>query len=202
MRKSSLAQEVNARKPSVIRGAKLVIKQGLILAEWKAIAGYSVGATELEAIQTAIRDKSGQELSPAAIARVLADAGAPLRHPEVIECDARWREQHCEEPAVIQELRTVSLLDAPRTLRDLEALRLTLAPDTRSGVSRLTESVKAIREERMFVARSQTVAGKTRAESQELADWLGIWLRSPQLFADWLELRLQSPGFRQQFGRD
>lgn len=177
-------------------------KREFILAEWKNIAGDSVGAADLEAIQIAVQKQLRQELSPAAIARILADEGVRLRHPEVLECDARWRAKHCEEPAVIQELRTVALLEAPRTLRELETRRRQLAAEANSGGARLTETVRQIREERMFVARSQAVDERTRSEARELAEWLRIWLSSPQLFADWLELRLNSPGFKQQFGRD
>jgi len=179
-----------------------VTKQELILAEWKSIAGESVGVAELEAIQAAVRSQLNQEVSPAAIARILADEGVRLRHPEVLECDARWRAKHCEEPAVIQELRTVTLLEAPRTLQELESLRRKLVADANSGGARLTETVRQIREERMFVAHRQTLDKKTRNEARELAEWLGIWLRSPELFADWLELRLNAPGFKKQFGRD
>ena len=64
-------------------------KREFILAEWKNIAGDSVGAADLEAIQIAVQKQLRQELSPAAIARILADEGVRLRHPEVLECDAR-----------------------------------------------------------------------------------------------------------------
>src|SRR5260370_1429759 len=68
-------------------------KHDLTIAVWERLDCESVGARELEAIQQAIGERFGAGAieSPAAIARTLADEGAVLRHPEVIECDALWR---------------------------------------------------------------------------------------------------------------
>src|SRR5204862_27251 len=60
----------------------------IITSIWRRMGATSVGEQELLAIQDALPE----ETSPASIARELAAAGAALRHPEVIECDARWRE--------------------------------------------------------------------------------------------------------------
>ncbi|MDX6383229.1 MAG: hypothetical protein QOK48_802, partial [Blastocatellia bacterium] len=72
------------------------IPSDLILQAWERLDCATIGEPELREIQEAIRDHSGKEECPAAIARVLADEGAELRHPEVIEFDARWREAKME----------------------------------------------------------------------------------------------------------
>ena len=73
--------------------SKARTKAELIIEVWEHLDCESVGAKELEAIQRAVRDRfgAGAVASPASIARTLADEGAVLRHPEVIECDASWR---------------------------------------------------------------------------------------------------------------
>ena len=68
-------------------------KRDLIIEVWEALDCESVGARELEQIQRVLSETLGAGAieSPAAIAREVADEGAALRHPEVFECDWKWR---------------------------------------------------------------------------------------------------------------
>ena len=178
-----------------------VTKQEFIVEAWEALDCESVGVKELEDIQRAVREKFGLEESPAAIARMLADEGAVLRHPEVLECDAQWREEDSQEPDTIRALRTTALAGAANTMKNLQGLRGTLTQaSNQSELHRLMESVRQIRQDQLLVAQSKVIDEKARMEACELAEWLGVWLGSPHLFNDWLELRLNSPGFRRQFG--
>ena len=52
-----------------------------------------VGASELGLIEDAVTERFGSAMSPASIARILADHGARLGHPEILQADARWREK-------------------------------------------------------------------------------------------------------------
>ena len=82
------------------RKQALLNKRELIIQAWERLDRTAIGERELSEIQTWVRDQSGaSDESPAAIARVLADEGAELRHPEVIEFDARWREAKIENEA-------------------------------------------------------------------------------------------------------
>src|ERR1051326_2213073 len=67
-------------------------RRELIISTWRALGSASVGAEELAKIQQAIAEVFDEVVSPAGIARELAQAGAELRHPEIIESDARWRQ--------------------------------------------------------------------------------------------------------------
>src|ERR1700692_2557753 len=71
-------------------------KRDLIIEVWEDLDCESVGARELEQIQQALHDHfgTGARESPASIARVVADEGAALRHPEVFDCDFKWREEN------------------------------------------------------------------------------------------------------------
>src|SRR5260221_153051 len=106
------------------RKPKAPTKRALIIAVWESLDGTMVGEAELCEIQLAVRKQlgPGAEMSPAAIARVLADEGAELRHPEVIEFDARWREAKIETDN--RQLKGLDELLAgkPLRLRKAEAL--------------------------------------------------------------------------------
>src|SRR5262249_18003289 len=69
-------------------------KRELVIQEWNRLRRPAVGERELRAIRRAIAQRFGKDAveSHVSIARWLADDGAELRHPEVIEFDARWRE--------------------------------------------------------------------------------------------------------------
>src|SRR5438270_11000439 len=66
-------------------------KRDLMIEVWEHLDGGTVGARELEAVAEAVRERFGEGAveSPAAIARLLADEGAELRHSEVQQ--ARYR---------------------------------------------------------------------------------------------------------------
>jgi len=70
-------------------------KRELILNAWEELDCESVGRKELEQLQQSILEVLGEAAvdSPAAIARIVADEGAHLRHPEVLEYDSEWRQQ-------------------------------------------------------------------------------------------------------------
>ncbi|HEV8204626.1 MAG TPA: hypothetical protein VGP98_10335, partial [Pyrinomonadaceae bacterium] len=64
-----------------------------IVEVWEGMGAEVVGATELGLIEEAVVERFGSAASPASIARVLADHGALLGHPEILQADARWREK-------------------------------------------------------------------------------------------------------------
>ncbi len=69
-----------------------------VIAAWRDLGEPAVGAAVLRKIQEGLKHSigGGAGVSPAAIARILADADAELLHPEVIECDAEWRASEIE----------------------------------------------------------------------------------------------------------
>ena len=74
-------------------------RRDIILETWMSLGRGPVSAKTVGKIQHALSERfgpGGME-SPASIARLLADEGADLRHPDIIECDARWREAKLNE---------------------------------------------------------------------------------------------------------
>ena len=178
-------------------------KRDLIIEVWEALDCESVGARELEQIQQVL----GEELglggveSPGAIARVVADEGAALRHPEVFECDLKWREAKLS--ATSNKLDFASLKAALESFSEVEIRRGELAEkEDDGGLQRLREDIQRARQDSLLIARSKIVSDSQRAEAKETSEWLRVWLVAPELFRDWLELRMRSEGFQKTFGRD
>jgi len=174
-------------------------KRDVIAAAWEALDCAPVGARELELVQAelvSVFGKAGSD-SPAAIARVLADEGAELRHPEILECDARWREQSLSK-GLVAGLDFGSLDEAlASVVRLWEIKRADLNEENRR---RLREHILAARADCLLRAGSALLPDRERAEAKEIASWLGVWLNTPDLFHDWLELRRLSPQFLKKFG--
>ena len=182
-------------------------KQELIIEVWEYLDCESVGSRELEQIQKALREHFGEgassSSSPASIARTVADEGAVLRHPEVFECDRRWREDDLKKWALLGTLDFSDLSSAFAAVVELEERRLQLHGDSEAeGLKNLRQVVAAIRKDLLLKARSKILDDRERAQLKEVSHWLTVWLQSPELFSDWLDLRRRSPEFRRRFETD
>ena len=156
---------------------------------WARTGKDVVSASDLTLIQNALIERFGSDASPASIARVLADYGARLAHPEVLQSDTRWRErQHLFTP---DDLAFDSIDAAFAFIEKLEQ-----AHDKPS----LRQSVQQIKHELDYLAGSSKVPANRRAVAREAAQWLTVWLQNPQIFPEWLELRRSTDEFRELFG--
>jgi hypothetical protein len=146
-------------------------------------------------------------MSPAAIARVLADEGADLRHPEVIESDARWREAKMETESRrlkgLDELLTASPLQlrkAEGLIRKLEKMRQrSEMSGDQTALNQVRTMAVSARQHAELLAKDRKLKQHERAEQAEIVEWLRVWIQTPGLFADWLELRRRSPEFQKKF---
>jgi hypothetical protein len=175
----------------------------LIIEVWEALDCESVGARELEQIQQALRQKFGEGAleSPASIARTVADEGAILRHPEVFECDLRWRGKHLAQTSLAGDLSFANLASAMESFAKLEEKRLEFhARGDETRVKQLREFVIGARKDAQLRARSKIIEKDERKQAIEISQWLTVWLQAPELFRDWLDLRRRSPEFHKMFG--
>src|SRR5882672_10381316 len=180
-------------------------KHDLIIEVWEALDCESVGTRELERIQEALREKfgGGGLESPASIARTVADEGAVLRHPEVFECDLKWRKGIIENCVLNDGLEFSDLSSAFGSVVKIEEKRLQLQTDNEiKGLKELRGAVTAARGEALLRARSKILDKGQRRQAKEISEWLGVWLQAPELFSDWLDLRRRSPEFRRKFGTE
>jgi hypothetical protein len=177
----------------------------LIIEVWEALDCESVGASELEQIQAALRERFGEGAlaSPAAIARTVADEGAVLRHPEVFECDLQWRKRKIEKRVLNDKLDFANLSSAFESVVKVEERRLQLqAANELTGLKELRDIITAARAESLLRARSKILHASERRHAKEISEWLSVWLQSAELFSDWLDLRRRSPEFRKKFPED
>lgn len=191
-------------------------RRDLIIEVWEALDCESVGARELEQIQHALGEKFGAGAleSPAAIARVVADEGAALRHPEVFECDVKWRRQQIEKTSFGDELDFSNLSSAFASVVKVEERRLQVRSEQireqksevrnhdQAVLQELRAAVAAARADCLLRARSKILDPQQREQAKEISEWLRVWLQAPELFSDWLDLRRRAPEYRAKFPED
>lgn len=166
----------------------------LIIDVWKPMDKEVVGAPELESIQETIVERFGTSVSPASIARALADHGVRLGHPEILQTDLRWRERnHLFTP---QDLTFGSLYAANALIERIETLRREFENDA-GMAERLRHEVRQFKTELDLLAANETAPNRELA--QEVAQWLTIWLQTPQIFSEWLSLRRDTADFQARF---
>ena len=175
-----------------------------IVSAWRALERTSAGEDELVSIQQKLGDEG---ISPAEIARELAREGVALRHPEVINCDARWREAQLETQTStlarvgpLPDTAPLKLEDAEAAIAQLERLRsgFVVARDE-MGLSEIRALAIDSRRTAIDHTNDPTLSPEAREVQAEIAEWLRVWLETPNLFAQWLELRKTSSIFSAKF---
>ena len=179
-------------------------KRALVIEVWGQLGCDSAGARELEHIQRLILQSFGPGAaeSPASIARMLADEGALLRHPEVLDCDTRWRQQLSLESLFPEQPSFSTLAEAADTIEKFDAVRKEFAElGDEVGLVRLRELALKFKRELQLLTRSKTANEEKRLDAQEMVQWLNIWLQNADIFAEWLSLRRRSPEFISRYGQ-
>jgi hypothetical protein len=180
-------------------------KVDLMIEVWEHLDCESVGAAELETIESVVRERFGDGAveNPAAVARLLADEGAELRHAEVLELDARYRSTDPYEAMFRNVLKFSTFEQAAASIKNLENLRRQFKrKKDREGLRRVHETALKGKQRAQMIARNRSVDEKKRAEKDEIAEWFTVWLKQPEIFNDWLELRQRSKDFRERFSND
>src|SRR6266481_3578809 len=191
------------------KNATAISRRDSIVSEWRRLGAASLGSDELIRIQQAIGEAFGEHAidSPATIARELAHEGAELRHPEIIECDARWREAQIDNQLKtfskvggLQPDQPLRLKQAELLIRELERLsgRLEQTRNRRQLMKLRTLAIDA-RRAAVTRAKDTSLPNAHRYEQAEIAEWLMVWLETPTLFQQWVELRKSSPAFKEKF---
>jgi hypothetical protein len=156
---------------------------------WERLGKEVVGASELELIEKAFLEHFGSPISPASIARVLADHGARLGHPEILQAYTSWRDK--QSLFTSDDLEFGNLEAALRLVNKVEQLRQQFESEPPLRES-LRQAVRSLKSELDLIPSSKPLAA-------EVAQWLTVWLQNPQLFAEWLSLRQNTTEFRERF---
>jgi len=179
-------------------------KADLIIEVWEKLDCESIGAFELEAIETVVRDVFGEGAvdAPMRIARSLADQGADLRHAEIMGLHIARASHRPYEDAFRSILYITDLKSALASIRSLEKLRRKYGSDNdREGLSLVRKTAIQGKDQARETAARKRVDPVARHENEEIAQWFVIWLETPGVFENWLALRQQSSDFRAKFGK-
>lgn len=180
-------------------------KTDLIIEVWEKLDCESVGASEIEAIETVVRECFGDNASdpPVVTARLLADEGAVLRHSEILEMDVRRRLESPYDAMFRNILRYGTFRETERSLRELENLRKKLSADAdQHGLKLLRDLVIKAKDDTKAMAADSREGEADRRYYLELSEWFFIWLQSSEIFDSWVKVRKASAAFRQEFGED
>lgn len=173
-------------------------REQLIVELWEKIGADSLGAAKIGEIQQELG--AGAPESPALIARVLADHGVRLQHPDILQSDINWRAGQMFALFSPEEVNFGTIADASSWIEKLDELqrRFEVERDAASQ-KRLRQFALRMKEEIELVAVSKRTRDDDRQLAQEVAQWLTVWLQNPQIFPDWLALRRATPEFQQRF---
>ncbi|MBX7055460.1 MAG: hypothetical protein K1X36_10920 [Pyrinomonadaceae bacterium] len=178
-------------------------KNELIIEVWEKLDCENVGAAEIEAIETAVAAEYGQAAvdSPMIIARLLADEGAELRHPEIMRLFVERASDRPYDAAFRNLIDLDSLRGALRSIRELNNLRLKYAAESdREGIRHARQAALDAKQKLKAAIDDPRTEGLRRRMCVEISEWLSVWLQTPDLFSDWVELRQRSADFRETFG--
>jgi hypothetical protein len=160
-----------------------------IIDAWERQGNDAIGAPEIDVVQQELAEHFGT-VSPAVIARIVADEGGRLVHPEVLLADVQWRERR--QLFSPEELTFGTIEGATGLMEKIQRLPFDEG---------LRQAVREIKAELELVTGSRTVSQNLRELAGEVVQWLAIWLQNPQIFAEWLVLRRSTAEFRERFGR-
>jgi len=173
-------------------------KTDLIIEVWEKLDCESIGRSELEAIELVVKDKFGTAAvdSPMLVARLLADEGAELRHSEIMAVYIERASDRPYDPAFRGILDTNSLAATERSIRDLENVRQKYKADgDKEGLRRVRETAIEARRKAAALSLDPRLDANARSQNDEIANWLRVWLETPEVFNAWLSIRKTSPQF-------
>lgn len=178
-------------------------KTDLIIEVWEKLDCESVGAAEIESIETVVRDRFGESAvdSPMTIARLLADEGAELRHSEIMKLYLDRAADRPYDAALTNLFDTSELSKLRRSLGNAENLRRKLLRENENAGLRLLRQT-AIDAKNLANAGSKDkrLSDEQRATNAEAFEWITLWLQSPELFETWVKMRVSTKEFKSRFG--
>jgi hypothetical protein len=178
-------------------------KTDLIIEVWERLDCESIGAAELTAIEDAVRERFGDAAveSPMVLARLLAEEGAQLRHSEIMKLYVERNGETFHDVALKNIVDIGTLEAARRSIRQMENLRLKLSgSQDKEGLRLLRDKALKLKTTALDLSLKSSLGRTERLMNAEIAEWLTIWLRTPEMFETWLSLRKRSAEFNEWFG--
>jgi len=178
-------------------------KNDLMIEVWEALDCENIGAKEIIAIEKAVRERFGEAAvdSPMVIARLLADEGAELRHSEIMNLYVERNQDTAYDAIFRNILKFETFEQALAAIRNLENVRKKFVAEEDTTGIRLVRETASRGKRELVATRKPGRHVETDEKKAEIAEWLTIWLQSPEVFENWVGLRIRSNDFIQKFGR-
>ncbi len=177
-------------------------KADLIIEVWEKLDCESVGAEELLAIEQAVIGQFGKAAvdSPMVVARLLADEGAVLRHSEIMTLYVERHADRPYEPAFRNVLSIADFDAALASIKRLENMRRKFSGEgDMEGLRLIREKGREGRKAALELAENGKLDAIDRLKNAEIAEWLTLWMQSPEMFETWVVLRRASADFKSKF---
>jgi hypothetical protein len=168
-------------------------KTDLMIEVWEKLDCESIGEAEIIAIEDVVRNVYGKSAveSPMVIARLLADEGAELRHSEIMSLHVKHFPSTVYDSMFRNILKFESFTQTIASVHQLENLR------RKFTIENDKEGLRLLRQ-KVVKSKEDLIENRTRMNN-ELANWLTIWLQTPEMFETWTTLRMNSEDFQARF---
>ena len=174
-------------------------KREMVLDIYDREAMGEVTAREIAIINQALIEEYGEggAMDPGEIARVLVDEDIPIRYGQIF----RMATQAEKYENLVKHLPQLTSLErATASIFELDQLnRKFQRLNDRTGARYIRQAALRGKQAAERGAIDQTQTDRFRAEQAEIAQWLAVWLQTPDLFEQWLHLRQKTVDYRTKF---
>lgn len=174
-------------------------KREMVLDIYDREAMGEVTAREIAIINQALIEEYGEGgvMDPGEIARVLVDEDIPIRFGQIF----RMATQAEKYENLVKYLPRLSDLErAASSIFELDDLyRKFQRANDRTGVRYTRQAALRGKQAAEQIATDQAQPDQVRAEHGEVAQWLTVWLQTPDLFEQWLQIRRETVDYRTKF---
>ncbi len=159
-----------------------------------------ITALEIEIINQGLIAEYGEggAMAPAEIARILHDEDLPIRFDQIFRMQSAT-DKYVDLFGRLNKFG--NLAEAEQTLRQIDALQRKFSQeDDKAGLRYARQAVLRIKKQTAALSQSPKLTEHERAEMREIAQWMTVWLQTPDIFDQWLELRKAAEEFKTLFG--
>jgi len=175
-------------------------KQEMVLEIYDREAMGEVTAREIAIINQALVEEFGEggAMAPAEIARILHDEDLPVRFEQIFRMESPTDRY---ETLFGGLTRCETLPEAERSLRQIDGLyREFQRAEDRKGMRFARQAALRLKRQTTALSQSPRLTEDQRREMGEAAQWISVWLQTPDIFDQWLELRKATAEFKLLFG--
>ena len=174
-------------------------KQEMVLEIYDREAMGEVTAREIAVINQGLIDEFGEggAMAPAEIARILHDEDLPIRFEQIFRMESPTDKY---ENLFGGLTKCGTLAEAEGSLRQIDKLfREFQRAGDRKGIRYARQAALRLKHSTTALSQSPKLKEYQRSEMGEAAQWLSVWLQTPDIFDQWLELRKATAEFRKLF---